>query len=126
MLAIRRRGRWPTPTHLKKVEEKKVTRSNFKNAANEPKKTTVMTLSIGAIDMDKLVNDNGALVLGRRVGQTVMIGDDIEITLTQVHGNQIKLMFNAPRKTQIHRKEVYDKIKRDKLIAQHGDDFGNR
>ncbi|MBP1931457.1 carbon storage regulator CsrA [Ammoniphilus resinae] len=47
------------------------------------------------------------LVLTRRKHQSIMIGDDIEITIAAVEGDQVKLGINAPKHVEIHRKEVY-------------------
>jgi carbon storage regulator len=51
------------------------------------------------------------LVLTRRVGEVVNIGDDIEITIGEIKGNQVKLCFSAPRHVEIHRNEIYLAIK---------------
>lgn len=54
------------------------------------------------------------LVLTRRVGETVMIGDDITVTVLGVSRNEVKLAFAAPKKVEIHREEIYEKIRREK------------
>jgi carbon storage regulator len=51
------------------------------------------------------------LILGRRFGEKVMIGDDVIISVLGIHGNQIRLGFEAPEGVIIHRLEVYEKIK---------------
>jgi carbon storage regulator len=51
------------------------------------------------------------LILTRRVGETVMVGDEITITVLQVHGNQVRLGINAPRSVAVHREEIYERIK---------------
>lgn len=51
------------------------------------------------------------LVLTRKVGESVQIGEEIEITVLSVQGDQIKLGINAPRNVDIHRKEIYLSIK---------------
>ena len=51
------------------------------------------------------------LLLSRRLGETIMIGDNIEITVLGISGNQVRLGFEAPVENPIHRKEVFDKIK---------------
>lgn len=53
------------------------------------------------------------LILSRRVGETVCIGDDITVTVLGVKGNQVRLLFDAPKKVNIHRKEVYERIQRE-------------
>lgn len=51
------------------------------------------------------------LVLSRQRDETIMIGDDIEITVVDIRGDKVRLGINAPRHIQVHRKEVYDAIK---------------
>ncbi len=51
------------------------------------------------------------LVLTRKTGETIQIGDEIEITVLSIQGDQIKLGINAPKNVEIHRKEVYLSIK---------------
>ena len=57
------------------------------------------------------------LVLSRHRDETIMIGDDIEITVVDIRGDKVRLGINAPRSVQVHRKEVYDAIKRENADA---------
>jgi len=57
------------------------------------------------------------LVLSRTRDETIMIGDDVEITVVDVRGDKVRLGINAPRTIQVHRKEVYDAIKRENAAA---------
>lgn len=57
------------------------------------------------------------LVLSRQRDQTIMIGDDIEITVVDIRGDKVRLGINAPKWVQVHRKEVYDAIKSENLRA---------
>jgi carbon storage regulator len=50
------------------------------------------------------------LILTRRVGETLMVGDDVTITVLGVKGNQVRLGVNAPRDVAVHREEIYQKI----------------
>jgi carbon storage regulator len=50
------------------------------------------------------------LILTRRVGETVVIGDDITVTVLGVKGNQVRLGVNAPKDVAVHREEVYERI----------------
>ena len=53
------------------------------------------------------------LVLSRQKDQTIMIGDDIEVTIVDIRGDKVRLGINAPRTVTVHRKEVYDMLKRE-------------
>jgi len=53
------------------------------------------------------------LVLSRQRDETIIIGDEIEITVVDIRGDKVRLGINAPRDVQVHRKEVYDAIKRE-------------
>ena len=57
------------------------------------------------------------LVLSRQRDETIMIGDDIEVTVVDIRGDKVRLGINAPREISVHRKEVYDAIKRENRAA---------
>ena len=57
------------------------------------------------------------LVLSRQRDESIMIGDDIEITVVDVRGEKVRLGINAPAHIPVHRKEVYEAIKREKQAA---------
>jgi len=59
------------------------------------------------------------LILTRRVGETLMIGDNVSVTVLGVKGNQVRIGIDAPKDVAVHREEIYDRIKREQ---QHGDD----
>ena len=54
------------------------------------------------------------LILTRRVGEVLHIGDDITVTPLGIKGNQVRLGIEAPKDVEVHRSEVYDKIKKEK------------
>jgi carbon storage regulator len=60
------------------------------------------------------------LILTRRVGETVMIGNDVTVTILGVKGNQVRVGINAPKNVAVHREEIYERIKRE----QQGDPQG--
>ena len=55
------------------------------------------------------------LVLSRNVGEAVLIGKDIEVVVQEIHGNQVKLAFKAPRKISIFREELVERIRKNPL-----------
>ena len=57
------------------------------------------------------------LVLTRKLNEAIMIGDDIEITILSIEGEQIKLGINAPKNVDIHRKEIYLSIQQENSEA---------
>jgi carbon storage regulator len=57
------------------------------------------------------------LVLSRRVNQSIKIGDDIEIMIIEVRGDQVRVGVNAPRDVTVHRKEVYLQIQQENVKA---------
>ncbi len=57
------------------------------------------------------------LILARKKNQSIMIGDDIEIMVTDISGDCVKLGINAPRHISVHRKEIYEAIKRENESA---------
>jgi carbon storage regulator len=53
------------------------------------------------------------LILTRRVGETVMIGDEVTVTVLGVKGNQVRIGVNAPKTVAVHREEIYERIKKE-------------
>jgi carbon storage regulator len=60
------------------------------------------------------------LILTRRVGETVMIGDDVTVTVLGVKGNQVRVGINAPKNVAVHREEIFERIKREQQDESGG------
>ena len=58
------------------------------------------------------------LILTRRVGETLMVDDDVTVTVLGVKGNQVRIGVNAPKDTPVHREEIYRRIQREELTEQ--------
>ena len=57
------------------------------------------------------------LVLARRLNESIMIGDEIEVVVIDIKGDQVKLGIRAPKKIAVHRKEIYEEIQQENIKA---------
>jgi len=65
------------------------------------------------------------LILTRRVGETLMVGDDVTVTVLSVKGNQVRIGVNAPKTVAVHREEIYRRIEEEKMSASHDKETTN-
>ncbi len=60
------------------------------------------------------------LILTRRINETLNIGDDVQVTVLGIKGNQVRIGINAPRDVPVHREEIYQRIKREERVDAEG------
>lgn len=88
-------------------------------AADNRSGTALITIK-PSLNMDSVRKDakryrrETMLILTRRVGETLVVGDDITVTVLGVKGNQVRLGVNAPKDVSVHREEIYQRIQQER------------
>lgn len=71
----------------------------------------------GRLATARAVGEEQMLILTRRVGETVMIGDDVTVTILRVKGHHVRVGINAPKSIAVHHEEIYERIKAERSTA---------
>lgn len=73
-----------------------------------------MVKAVRHLNLKTIFKETNMLILTRRVGETLIIGDDVSVTVLGVRGSQVRLGVNAPKDVSVHREEIYERIKKER------------
>jgi carbon storage regulator len=79
------------------------------------------TIARGRGIPSQFLGDIHVLILTRRVGETLMIGNDVTVTVLGIKGSQVRLGINAPKDVEVHREEVYERVQAEKSAVARED-----
>jgi carbon storage regulator len=79
----------------------------------------------GILQQQFAPREKGMLILTRRVGETLMIGDQVTVTVLGVKGNQVRIGINAPKDLSVHREEIYQRIRKEQEGQKPDADAGS-
>ena len=87
---------------------------------NEPANTLRASLRVADLQVaheTKTISLDIMLILTRRIGESLRIGDHVQVTVLGVKGNQVRIGVDAPKDISVHREEVYERIKREREVG---------
>jgi carbon storage regulator len=79
-----------------------------------------MDVTIGTIEFDRFQRGEAMLVLSRKKNESIIINDNITVTIIEIRGDKVRLGIEAPKDVSVHRREVYDAIQNQSKARENG------